>query len=123
MTYLFKLLLRNNIIPYYMNHCMPVEGSDYLRTSLEKGLEIYKHLCTESACAIPHYVFAPSGGKVHVGPDTTFVYEKRDNLNLVKVNMLYDAKEFKRIAKKELPPMHWETDEGKIAGYYIDGRD
>lgn len=123
MSHLFKLLLRNNIIPYYMNHCMPVEGSDYLRTSVKKGLEIYQYLCTESSCAIPHYVYAPSGGKVHVGPDTQFIYEQRDNLNLIKVKMLYNAKEFKSIAKKELPPMHWETEDGKIEGYYIDGRD
>ncbi|MBI9067847.1 MAG: radical SAM protein [Salinivirgaceae bacterium] len=123
MSHLFQQLLRNNIIPYYMNHCMPVEGSDYLRTSVQKGLDIYKHLCTESSTSIPHYVYAPSGGKVHVGPDSKFIYEKRDNLNLIKVKMLYDAKEFKNIAKKELPPMHWESEDGKIEGYYIDGRD
>jgi lysine 2,3-aminomutase len=123
MSHLFKLLLRNNIIPYYMNHCMPVEASDYLRTSVQKGLDIYNHLCTESSTAIPHYVYAPSGGKVHVGPDTEFVYEKRDGLDLIKVKMLYDAKEFRDIAKKDLPPMHWETEDGKIEGYYIDGRD
>jgi lysine 2,3-aminomutase len=123
MSYLFKILIRNNIIPYYMNHCMPVEGSDYLRTSVKKGQEIYKYLCTESSTAIPHYVYAPSGGKVHVGPDTKFIYEKRDNLDLIKIKTLYDADEFKKIAKKDLPPMHWETEDGKIEGYYIDGND
>ncbi len=123
MSKLFKLLLRNNIIPHYMNHCMPVEGSDYLRTTVQKGLDIYKHLCTESATAIPHYVYAPSGGKVHVGPDSKFIYEKRENLDLIKVKMLYNAQEFKNITKKDLPPMHWETEDGKIEGYYIDGKD
>lgn len=123
MTTLFKLLIRNNIIPYYMNHCMPVEGSDYLRTSVKKGLDIYKHLCTESSTSIPHYVYAPSGGKVHVGPDTEFTYEKMHDLDLIKVKMLYDAKEFRDITRKDLPPMHYETKDGKIEGYYIDGRD
>jgi KamA family protein len=120
---LFKLLLRNGIIPYYMNHCMPVEGSDYLRTSVQKGMDIYKHLCTESATAIPHYVFAPSGGKMHVGPDTKFIYEKEDGLQLIKVKTPYKAKEFRDITRKELPANHWETEDGCIAGYYIDGMD
>lgn len=120
---LFKLLLRNGIIPYYMNHCMPVEGSDYLRTSVQKGLDIYRHFCTESATAIPHYVFAPSGGKMHVGPDAAFEYENRDNLRLIKVKMEYKAEEFRRITRKDLPPGHWETEDGYIAGYYIDGTD
>lgn len=123
MGQLFKLLLRNNIIPYYMNHCMPVEGSDYLRTSVKKGLDIYRHLCTESSTAIPHYVFAPSGGKVHVGPDSTFLYEQKGNLSLIKVKMPYRAEEFRKIAKKELPAMHWATEDGFIEGYYIDGND
>lgn len=123
MSQLFKLLLRNGIIPYYMNHCMPVEGSDYLRTSVEKGLSIYQHFCTESATAIPHYVFAPSGGKVHVGPDSRFQPEERTGLQQIKVEMQYSAEEFRKITQKELPPDHWETSKGCIAGYYIDGND
>jgi len=123
MSHLFQLLIRNNIIPYYMNHCMPVEGSDYLRTSVQKGLDIYKQLCTESSTSIPHYVYAPSGGKVHVGPDSQFTYEHQSGLNLIKIKTLYKAKEFKNITRKELPPMHWETEDGFIEGYYIDGKD
>ncbi|KAB2872427.1 MAG: radical SAM protein [Bacteroidales bacterium] len=123
MKHLFHLLLRNNIIVYYMNHCMPVAGSDHLRTTVQKGLDIYKDLCTESSCSIPHYVYAPSGGKVHVGPDTTFDYSNENGLNLVKVKLLYKAAEFRAIAKKELPPRHSETEDGFIEGYYIDGTD
>lgn len=123
MSHLFQLLIRNNIIPYYMNHCMPVEGSDYLRTSVQKGQDIFKYLNTESSCTIPNYVYAPSGGKVHVGPDTTFNYEDVNGLKMIKVKMLYDASEFKKITGKNLPPMHWETKDGKIEGYYIDGHD
>lgn len=123
MTRLFQLLLRNGIIPYYMNHCMPVEGSDYLRTSVQKGLAIYRHLCTESATAIPHYVFAPSGGKVHVGPDANFESVQQGDLNLIKVKTAYLAEEFRQLTQKELPENHWETEDGYIAGYYIDGKD
>jgi len=123
MTHLFTLLIRNNIIPYYMNHCMPVEGSDHLRTSVQKGLDIYQYLCTESSTAIPHYVYAPSGGKVHVGPDTKFDYIIDENTRYIKVKTLYKAEEFKNIAKKELPPMHEVTHDGYIQGLYIDGKD
>jgi len=123
MAKLFQLLIRNNIIPYYMNHCMPVEGSDYLRTSVQKGLDIYRHLNTESSCTIPHYVYAPSGGKVHVGPDSVFKYENINGLRMIKTKMLYDASEFYKITGKKLPPMHTVTDDGKIEGYYIDGSD
>lgn len=123
MGHLFQLLLRNGIIPYYMNHCMPVEGSDYLRTSVAKGLAIYRHLCTESSTAIPHYVYAPSGGKVHVGPDTQFDYEYRNGLRLIRVEMPYKADEFRQITRKDLPSGHWENHEGCIGGYYIDGWD
>jgi len=43
--HLFSLLIRNNMIPYYFNHCMPVEGSDHLRCSVQKGQDIYRYLC------------------------------------------------------------------------------
>jgi lysine 2,3-aminomutase len=122
-TRLFSLIIRNNMIPYYFNHCMPVEGSDHLRTTVQKGLEIYKHLCTESSTIIPHYVYAPSGGKVHVGPDTTFEYIPQNGTRLIRVKMLYEGEEFKRIARKELPPMHTITEDGYIQGIYLDGSD
>ncbi|MFX0133299.1 MAG: KamA family radical SAM protein [Candidatus Hodarchaeota archaeon] len=120
---LFSLLVRNNIIPYYFNHCMPVEGSDHLRTSVQKGLDIYRYLCTESSTIIPNYVYAPSGGKVHVGPDSQFDYVAQNGSRLIKVKMLYRADEFRQIAKKELPPMHSETEDGFIQGFYLDGND
>jgi len=123
MSRLFQLLIRNNMIPYYMNHCMPVEGSDHLRTSVQKGLDIYQHLCTESSTSIPHYVYAPSGGKVHVGPDTKFEYIQTNGTRYIKVKTLYKADEFKKIAKKDLPPMHEVTHDGYIQGLYIDGSD
>ncbi|HCT29181.1 MAG TPA: radical SAM protein [Bacteroidales bacterium] len=123
MKHLFQLLLRNNIIVYYMNHCMPVAGSDHLRTSVQKGLDIYKDLCTESSCSIPHYVYAPSGGKVHVGPDSTFEYSEINGMKVIKVDMLYKAEEFRKLTKKDLPLHHGETEDGFIKGVYIDGKD
>lgn len=123
MKHLFHLLLRNNIIIYYMNHCMPVAGSDHLRTTVQKGIDIYKELCTESSCSIPHYVFAPSGGKVHVGPDSTYEVSNINGLKMLNVNLLYKAEEFRRITNKQLPTLHTETRDGFIHGYYIDGKE
>lgn len=120
---LFSLLIRNNIIPYYFNHCMPVEGADHFRTSVQKGLDIYKYLCTESSTIIPHYVYAPSGGKVHVGPDTRLCSIVQDGQQFIQTMMLYSAQEFRDITGKELPPLHSETDAGYIQGMYLDGRD
>jgi KamA family protein len=120
---LFSLLIRNNIIPYYFNHCMPVEGSDHLRTTVQKGLDIYRYLCTESSTIIPNYVYAPSGGKVHVGPDSQFDYVPKNGSRLIRVKMLYRANEFRQITKKELPPLHSETNDGFIQGFYLDGTD
>ncbi len=123
MKRLFHLLLRNNIIVYYMNHCMPVAGSDHLRTTVQKGIDIYKELCTESSCSIPHYVFAPSGGKVHVGPDSNYRTSIVNGIKMLNVRLLYKANEFRRITRKDLPPLHIETRDGFINGNYIDGND
>jgi lysine 2,3-aminomutase len=120
---LFSLVIRNNMIPYYFNHCMPVDGSDHLRTSVQKGLDIYKHLSTESSTIIPNYVFAPSGGKVHAGPDSSFQYVITKDSRYIKTKMLYKAEEFRKITRKDLPPLHHETEDGFIEGLYLDGSD
>jgi KamA family protein len=120
---LFTLLIRNNIIPYYLNHCMPVEGADHFRCSIEKGQKIYRHLCTESSTAIPHYVFAIQGGKIHVGPDSKFDYLIKGNKRYINIVSPYKADEFKEITQKHLPLNHTETKDGYIQGLYWDGQD
>lgn len=123
MKHLFELLIRNNIIVYYMNHCMPVEGSAHLRTSVQKGQDIYKYLCTESSTIIPNYVYAPSGGKVHVGPDTQFNYMEIEGRKCINVDTLYKSEEFRKFTRNDLPTMHKETVEGLINAVYVDGMD
>jgi lysine 2,3-aminomutase len=118
---LFSLLLRNNIIVYYFNHCMPVEGADHFRTTVQKGIDIYRELCTESSTIIPNYVYAPSGGKVHVGPDSKLDYKQVDSIRYIETVMPYKVEEFEKITKKKLPHLHEETKEGLIKGMYIDG--
>lgn len=120
---LFSLLLRNNILVYYLNHCMPVEGADHLRTSVQKGIDIYKFLCTESSSIIPNYVYAPSAGKIHVGVDTKLTYKTIDGIRYIETIMPYRAEEFRSITKNPLPPLHEETPDGFIKSLYIDGND
>jgi KamA family protein len=119
---LFSLLLRNNIIVYYLNHCMPAEGAGHFRTTVQKGIDIYRYLCTESSTIIPHYVFAPSGGKVHVGADTKLAYKVVDGTEYIETTMPYSVDEFKKITKKNLPPLHKETTDGFMVGMYINGK-
>jgi len=120
---LFSLVIRNNMIPYYFNHCMPVDGADHLRTSVQRGADIYQYLCTESSTIIPNYVYAPSGGKVHVGVDSQFEYVYVNGVRHIRVKMPYKAEEFRRLTKKDLPPLHCETEDGCIEGLYQDGSD
>jgi len=120
---LFSLLLRNNIIVYYFNHCMPVEGADHLRTSVKKGLEIFKYLCTESSTIIPNYVFATSAGKSHLGADSKLVYKEIDGIRYIETIMPYQVDEYTKITKKQLPALHEATPEGLLKGLYIDGKD
>jgi lysine 2,3-aminomutase len=121
MKKLFSLLLRNNIIVYYMNHCMPAEGAGHFRTTVQKGIDIYRYLCTESSTLIPHYVYAPSGGKVHVGPDTKLNYKIVDGTEYIETEMPYSVNEFKKITKKGLPALHQESPEGNMVAMYING--
>jgi len=121
---LFSLLLRNNIIVYYLNHCMPVEGADHLRTSVQKGKDIYTELCTESSSIIPNYVYAPSGGKAHVGVESNLIYKEIDGIRYIETILPYKAEEFFEITKHDkLPYLHEITEDGLIKSYYIDGDD
>ena len=102
---------------------MPVEGADHLRTSVQKGLDIYRHLCTESSTIIPNYVFATAGGKTHVGADSKLVYKEIDGIRYIETIMPYQADEFTKITKKSLPSLHQATPEGLLKGLYLDGND
>jgi lysine 2,3-aminomutase len=102
---------------------MPVEGSDHLRCSVQRGLDIYRYLCTESSTIVTNYVYANYAGKVHLGPDSPLDYVDLNGVRFIKTKMPYRAEEFRRITHKELPAMHEETEDGFIQGMYLDGMD
>jgi lysine 2,3-aminomutase len=71
-------LMRMRVRPYYLYHCDPVRGSEHMRTTIAKGLEIMEGLRGHtSGLAIPQYVIdAPGGGgKVPVNPEYLLHYE------------------------------------------------
>lgn len=65
-------LLKIGVRPYYLYQCDPVKGTEHLRTSIWKGIEIIEGLRGHtSGFAVPQYVIdAPGGGgKIPVGPN------------------------------------------------------
>jgi lysine 2,3-aminomutase len=78
MKQLVHALMRMRVRPYYLYHCDPVRGSEHMRTTIAKGIEIIEGLRGHtSGLAIPQYVIdAPGGGgKVPVNPDYLLDYD------------------------------------------------
>lgn len=72
MKALVHKLLMCRVRPYYLYQCDLIAGSDHLRTSVRRGLEIMESLRGHTTgYAVPQYVIdAPGGGgKVPVNPD------------------------------------------------------
>jgi lysine 2,3-aminomutase len=58
--------------PYYLYQCDPVKGTEHLRTSIRKGIEIIEGLRGHTTgFAVPQYVIDTpgGGGKVPIGPN------------------------------------------------------
>lgn len=73
-------LMKMRVRPYYVYHCDPVRGSEHMRTTIAKGLEIMEGLRGHtSGLAIPQYVIdAPGGGgKVPVNPNYLLHYDPK----------------------------------------------
>jgi lysine 2,3-aminomutase len=65
-------LLKMGVRPYYLYQCDPVKGTEHLRTSIWKGVEIIEGLRGHTTgFAVPQFVIdAPGGGgKVPIGPN------------------------------------------------------
>ena len=78
MRALVHALLRIRVRPYYLYHCDPVRGSQHLRTTVAKGMEIIESLRGHtSGLAVPTYVIdAPGGGgKIPLQPQYLLGYK------------------------------------------------
>jgi lysine 2,3-aminomutase len=71
MTKLCHELLKIGVRPYYLYQCDPVRGTEYLRTSVWKGIEIIEGMRGHTTgFAVPTFVVdcPGGGGKIPVGP-------------------------------------------------------
>ncbi len=72
MKSLIHRLLMMRVRPYYLYQCDLISGSSHLRTDVQKGIEIIRHLRgNTTGYAIPQFVIdAPGGGgKIPLNPD------------------------------------------------------
>ncbi|MZH46134.1 MAG: KamA family radical SAM protein [Nitrospinae bacterium] len=79
MKELMLKLLKNRVKPYYIYQADMTEGTDHLRTSVQKGLDIIKDLMGHiSGMAVPYFVIdAPGGGgKVRLLPNSVIEHNK-----------------------------------------------
>jgi lysine 2,3-aminomutase len=93
MKELMQKLLKNRIKPYYIYQADMTEGTDHLRTSVQKGLDIMKDLMGHtSGMAVPYFVIdAPGGGgKVRLLPNSVI---EHTNEEVVITN--YEGKVFR----------------------------
>jgi len=80
MRQLICKLLRMRVRPYYLFQCDPVRGTEHLRTSIARGIEIIEELRGHtSGLAVPTYVvdLEGGGGKVPVGPEYLLKYDQQ----------------------------------------------
>ena len=81
MKELMQKLLKNRIKPYYIYQADMTEGTDHLRTSVQKGLDIIKDLMGHtSGMAVPFFVIdAPGGGgKVRLLPNSVIEHTNEE---------------------------------------------
>ena len=81
MKELMQKLLKNRIKPYYIYQADMTEGTDHLRTSVQKGLDIMKDLMGHtSGMAVPYFVIdAPGGGgKVRLLPNSVIEHTEEE---------------------------------------------
>jgi lysine 2,3-aminomutase len=108
MKTLVHKLLMSRVRPYYLYQCDLIHGSDHLRSSVAKGIEIIEGLRGHtSGYAVPQFVIdAPGGGgKVPINPGYILYH---DNEKVVIRN--YEGKifEYPEVAGASNPPRQSE---------------
>lgn len=119
---LFRKLRLLGVELYYLFHCIPVEGVQYLRTTIQKGLDIKKYFRGGFATGRinPTYVIATKIGKVEIGVDSYI--EKREGKS-VWIKTPYKVKTYKSVCPDFEPPKDiCKVDkDGFISIKYLDG--
>ena len=121
---LFETLLANNVIPYYLFHCMPLEGMKYLRPSVQRGIDIFKELSKLSGLISPHFAIVTQIGKIRLIHTSKLKYKWINDEKFVVLKSPYKTKDFlKSTNQQKLPDNCHSDDEGYIIVDYLDGED
>lgn len=119
---LARLLVENNIQPYYLFHCYPTIGKDQLRTTVQQGLDIIRELNAYSGTLIPHYAIASDIGKIRLSFDKKLEYSA-DRKNVI-LETPYKAERYRRYTNNNtLPDGYYVDSSGFIVAVYPDGKD
>ncbi len=121
---LFETLVANNVVPYYLFHCMPLKGIRYLRPSAQKGIDILKELSKLSGLISPHYAVVTQVGKIRLIHSSRLEYKTKNGQRYVVLKSPYKVKEFlKNTNQKKLPENCYPDKDGTIVVDYLDGED
>jgi lysine 2,3-aminomutase len=121
---LFEKLRLMGIEIYYLFHCEPVKGIGYLRTTIEKGLELKK--CFRGGLASgrinPAYMVDTKIGKVEIGVDG--YVESREGQN-VWIKTPYKLDTYKSVFPRFSPAAYGAkvNNDGYISIKYLDGEE
>lgn len=121
---LFETLLANNVIPYYLFHCMPLQGIKYLRPTVQKGIDVMQELSKYSGLISPHYAVVTQVGKIRLIHSSKLEYKTEDKMKYVVLKSPYKTEEFLSNTKqKELPKNCFSDKNGFVVVEYLDGED
>ncbi len=119
---LFRKLRLLGVEIYYLFHCEPVKGMQYLRTKIQKGIDIKKHFRGGNIAGRinPAFMVSTQIGKVEIGVDG---YIEKKEGKYVWIKTPYNISMYKSISKSyKLPKEICKIDkEGYISIKYLDG--
>ncbi|MFA6255384.1 MAG: radical SAM protein [Patescibacteria group bacterium] len=119
---LFETLVANNLVPYYLFHCMPLEGIKYLRPPVQKGIDLLKDLSKLSGLISPHYAVVTPIGKIRLIHSSKLKCKTKHQQRFVILKSPYKVKEFlHNTNQKKLPKNCYADKDDFIMVDYLDG--
>ena len=109
---------------HYLFHCIPMQGMEHHRTSVQKGLEIASQIINSgsvSGRAKPMYTLMTDLGKITLIHGTIL---ERNEKNELLIQSHYTVDDFKyRNPSWEIPKSCFEDKNGFLRVWYPDGKD
>ena len=109
---------------HYLFHCIPMQGMNHHRTSVQRGLDISEQLINSgivSGRAKPMYTLMTDLGKITLLPNSIL---DRNDKNEILIQSRYTVDDFKyRNPSWELPKSSFIDENGYLRVWYSDGTD